>query len=86
MIGAEDIQASKRFYDATLGALGVSSGKADHKGRVFWTTKQGVFAITRPNDGQPAFCGKGSTVGFAATSPEEANAWHKAGTDNGGEH
>jgi catechol 2,3-dioxygenase-like lactoylglutathione lyase family enzyme len=84
MIGADDIQASKRFYDAVLKALGVPPGREDDRGRVFWMTKQGVFAITKPIDGQPASCGNGSTVGFAAASPEEANAWHKAGLDNGG--
>ena len=28
--------------------------------------------------------GNGSTVGFAAESPEAADAWHQAGLDNGG--
>ncbi len=84
MIGAEDVQESKRFYDATLGALGHPAGREDDRGRVFWMTRTGVFAITRPIDGQPASCGNGSTVGFAAASREEADAWHKVGLENGG--
>jgi catechol 2,3-dioxygenase-like lactoylglutathione lyase family enzyme len=84
MLGADDIAASKAFYDATLGALGVAPGFIDDKGRVFWMTPTGIFAITKPIDGKPASCGNGSTVGFAVKSPEEANAWHAAGLAAGG--
>jgi catechol 2,3-dioxygenase-like lactoylglutathione lyase family enzyme len=84
MIGADDVDASQRFYDATLGALGIPAGRKDDKGRVFWMTPQGVFAITKPINGQPASCGNGSTIGFAAASPQAAEAWHMAGLENGG--
>jgi catechol 2,3-dioxygenase-like lactoylglutathione lyase family enzyme len=84
MLGADDIAASKTFYDATLGALGVPPGFADDKGRVFWMTPTGIFAITKPIDGRAASCGNGSTIGFAVKSPEEANAWHAAGLAAGG--
>lgn len=84
MLGANDIEASKKFYDAILGALGYSEGVHDDKGRVFWFTDTGIFAITPPIDGQPATCGNGSTVGFAAATPELADAWHAAGVANGG--
>ncbi len=84
MLGADDLDASRRFYDATLGALGHGPGFADDKGRVFWMTPSGIFAITRPIDGKPASCGNGSTIGFAAKTPAEADAWHAAGLANGG--
>lgn len=84
MLGANDLEASKRFYDATLGALGYPPGFADDKGRVFWMTPTGIFAITRPINGEPASCGNGSTIGFAANSPAEADAWHAAGLASGG--
>src|SRR5512147_466016 len=84
MLGADDIAASRAFYDATLGALGVPPGFQDPKGRVFWMTPTGIFAITKPIDGKPASCGNGSTIGFAVKSPEEANAWHAAGLAAGG--
>ena len=84
MLGADDITASKAFYDATLGALGVPPGFADDKGRVFWMTPTGVFSISKPIDGKPASCGNGSTVGFAMASPEQADAWHAAGLKAGG--
>jgi catechol 2,3-dioxygenase-like lactoylglutathione lyase family enzyme len=84
MVGANDIAASKAFYDAILGALGHGPGFADPKGRVFWMTPAGIFAITTPIDGNPATHGNGSTIGFAAASPQAVDAWHAAGLANGG--
>lgn len=84
MVGANDIEASKKFYDATLGALGVPPGRTDAKGRVFYATPTGVFGITRPINGEAACHANGGTIGFAVKSPEEADAWHAAGVANGG--
>ena len=84
MIGANDLEASKKFYDAVLGALGHKPGTMDPKGRCFYRTATGVFALTKPIDGEPATHGNGSTIGFAASSPEAADAWHAAGIANGG--
>jgi catechol 2,3-dioxygenase-like lactoylglutathione lyase family enzyme len=84
MIGADDVDASRTFYDAILGALGHGPGLTDDKGRVFWMTPTGIFAVTKPIDGQPACGANGGTIGFAAESPEAADAWHAAGLANGG--
>ena len=84
MVGANDVQASKQFYDAVLGALGHKPGIVDPKGRCFYMTPTGIFSITPPIDGEPASHGNGSTIGFAAASPAEADAWHAAGIANGG--
>jgi catechol 2,3-dioxygenase-like lactoylglutathione lyase family enzyme len=84
MVGANDVAASKKFYDAVLGALGVPPGRMDDKGRVFYVTKTGVFAISKPINGAVASGANGGTIGFAAASPEQAKAWHDAGVANGG--
>lgn len=84
MLGADDIDASKAFYDATITALGGRPGMVDPKGRVIYMHNGGLFLLTKPIDGQPASCGNGSTIGFAATSAEQADAWHAAGLANGG--
>jgi catechol 2,3-dioxygenase-like lactoylglutathione lyase family enzyme len=84
MIGANDVQASKAFYDAILGTMGFAPGTIDEKGRCFYFTDTGIFSITLPIDGQPACHGNGSTIGFAADSPATADAWHAAGIANGG--
>lgn len=85
MVGADNVEESKQFYDAVLGALGHPPGVMDPKGRCFYMTPTGIFSITPPINGEPASCGNGSTIGFAAASPEQADAWHKAGIENGGE-
>ncbi len=84
MLGANDLEAARAFYDATFGALGHGPGVTDDQGRVFYMTDSGILALTAPIDGQPASCGNGSTIGFAAASPEAADAWHAAGVANGG--
>ena len=84
MIGANDINASKVFYDAILGVLGHKPGVIDEKGRCFYFTDNGIFALTPPINGEEATHGNGSTIGFAAVSGEQADAWHEAGLANGG--
>lgn len=84
MLGANDIDESKKFYDATLGVLGYKPGVIDPKGRVFWMEKSGVFSISKPINGEAACPANGGTVGFAVDSPEQADAWHAAGLANGG--
>ena len=76
MVGANDLAASKKFYDAVLGAIGLPAGQADPKGRIFYRTKTGVFGITKPIDGQPATHANGGTIGFACTSPEPVSYTH----------
>lgn len=84
MVGSNDVQASKVFYDAVLGALGHKPGVMDDSGRCLYLSSTGMFAITKPINGEPATHGNGGTIGFLAPSPEAANAWHAAGIANGG--
>ncbi len=83
MIGTNNLEKAKAFYDAALGALGVPPGGVDRH-RVFWRTPTGVFSVSLPIDGQPATMGNGSTIGFACQSAEQADAWHAAGLAHGG--
>ena len=80
MVGSNDIDRSKRFYDALLG----QEAQLDDKGRLFYRRKGSVFMVSKPIDGQPAHCSNGGTIGFNFDSPEEVDAWHKAGVENGG--
>lgn len=84
MLGADDIDAAKKFYDATLGALGGNPAIVDDKGRLIYMHNGSMFLVTKPIDGAPASCGNGSTIGFACETPEQADAWHKAGVEAGG--
>jgi catechol 2,3-dioxygenase-like lactoylglutathione lyase family enzyme len=84
MVGSNDIARSKTFYDALFGAVGGKPAIQDDKGRLIYMHNGGVFMVTAPIDGDPACNGNGSTIGFTMDSPEQADAWHKAGAENGG--
>lgn len=83
MVGTNDLDRSKNFYDALLGTLGVRPALVDGH-RMFYLTPAGVFAVSKPINGEPATAPNGGTIGFACTSPEQADAWHAAGVANGG--
>jgi catechol 2,3-dioxygenase-like lactoylglutathione lyase family enzyme len=84
MVGAKDVDASKKFYDAVFAAIGVAPGSMDPKGRCWWRTPTGTFGVGKPIDGQPATFANGGTIGFACDSPEKVKAFHDAGVANGG--
>lgn len=84
MVGANDVQEAKVFYDAVLGALGHAPGVIDDKGRCFYITDGGIFSISKPINDEPASHGNGSTMGFAAKDGDACDAWHAAGLANGG--
>ena len=83
MVGVNDLERSKKFYDALLGAIGVAPGVAN-KNRYFYRSPTGTFGITTPINGEPATFANGGTIGFAMQSPEQADAFHAAGVANGG--
>ena len=83
MVGSNDIERSKKFYDATFTAIGGKEAIVDPKGRLMYLHNGGAFLVTTPIDGEPATAGNGCTIGFAMT-PEQADSWHAAGVENGG--
>jgi len=84
MVGANDLEASRKFYDAALGALGIEPGVLNRDIRVFYRSRSGVFSVTKPLDNKSATPANGSTIGFAANSVEQVDAFHAAGVANGG--
>ncbi|MGB3846553.1 MAG: VOC family protein [Sphingopyxis sp.] len=84
MVGSNDLEASRKFYDATFQAIGGKPGIQDDKGRLIYIHNGGLFLVTAPIDGAPATAGNGCTIGFAMDNPEQADAWHAAGVANGG--
>ncbi len=83
MVGTNDLDRAKSFYDALLGTLDIPPASVDRH-RIFYRTKTGVFSVTKPIDGKTATFANGGTIGFACTSPAQADAWHAAGLANGG--
>jgi len=84
MVGANDLEAAKKFYDATFQAIGGKPAITDDKGRLIYMHNGGLFLVGAPIDGEPATVGNGCTIGFAMEGPEQAKAWHDAGVANGG--
>lgn len=83
MLGANDLEACRKFYDALLATLGIGPGMANNQ-RYFYRSPTGTFAITTPLNGQAATHGNGGTFGFLAQSVEQVEAFHAAGVANGG--
>ena len=81
MVGSNDIDRSKRFYDALFGAEGLRDPEKD---RLAYRSKGSAFLVSKPIDGQPACSSNGGTIGFNFDSPEEVDAWHKRGVEAGG--
>ena len=84
MIGSNDLDRARDFYDATFAALGGTPGKMDARGRLIYTHDGGRLMITRPIDGKPATAANGGTIGLAAASRDDVLAWHRAGLAQGG--
>jgi len=84
MVGANDLDESKVFYDAVLGALGIDPGVKDSEVRCSYRGNGGVFMIKIPINDEPASNGNGSTIGFAAKDSSAVDAWHASGVANGG--
>lgn len=88
MIGSNDIERSKAFYNKVLGVLGVREPMV-HEGsngqtRLFYMHNGNTFSVTEPINGQPATCANGFTIGFACDSPDQVKELHDVAVANGG--
>ena len=89
MVGSNDIERSKRFYDEVLSVLGVSEATLNIAGsghtRLFYRNENGTnFIVTEPINDEPATVANGSTVAFSCNSPEQVKEFHDVAVANGG--
>lgn len=88
MVGSNDIERSKRFYDAVLGVLGVPEPMRNTAGtghiRLFYRHDGGTFCVTEPINDEPATSANGATIGFKCSSPEQVSAFHDVAVKHGG--
>lgn len=88
MIGSNDIERSKQFYNATLGVLGAGEPMAHvndtGQTRLFYIHDGSTFAVTEPINGKPVEPSNGTTIGFVCDSPEQLNELHAVAIANGG--
>src|SRR5438067_214578 len=84
MVGCNDLDRSRNFYDATFGALGVQRSEMGTADRFFYGGFPGAFGVGKPANGEAATHANGGTVGIPAPGKEQVDAWHAAGLANGG--
>jgi len=82
VVGSNDLDRSRKFYDAVFGVLGI--GPAPEGDRLVYYGPQGAFMVSTPINGEPACFANGGTIGFAMESEEQCKAWHDAGVAAGG--
>lgn len=89
MVGSNDIERSKRFYDALLGGvLGAKEPFRNVNGtgqvRYFYRHDGGSFCISEPINGESATFANGGTIGFKCQSPEQVQEFHDVAIAHGG--
>ncbi len=84
VVGSNDIEKSRKFYDAVFRAAGAEAGTIDAKGRLVYSKDGCRLLITKPIDGKAATHANGGTIGLRMDSPDTVKAWHDAGVANGG--
>jgi catechol 2,3-dioxygenase-like lactoylglutathione lyase family enzyme len=89
MIGSNDIERSKRFYDAVLGTLGagepVRNVASTGHIRLFYRHDGNTLCITQPINGADATFANGGTIGFKCSSAEQVKAFHDTAVAHGGQ-
>lgn len=88
MVGTNDIERSKRFYDAVLGTLGAgealrNTAKTGHA-RLFYRHGGATFCVSEPINGEAACFANGGTIGFKCDSPEQVRQFHDTAVAFGG--
>ena len=88
MVGSNDIERSKRFYDAVLGTLGAGEPLRNKAGsghaRLFYRHDGSTFCVTEPINDEAATLANGGTIGFKCGSPEQVKLFHDTAVANGG--
>lgn len=85
MIGTNDLDRARLFYDAVFPAIG-GSLEADYPGFAFcYRFGNDTRAwVAKPHDQQPATPGNGSMPGFRCASQQDVAQAHVAALANGG--
>ena len=83
MVGTNDPARAIKFYDETMGALGIQGMNMGE--RAFYRLGEGpALGVGRPSNGEPATYANGGTLGFQAKDKAAVDSWHAAGLANGG--
>ncbi|HKX23461.1 MAG TPA: VOC family protein [Rhizorhapis sp.] len=83
-VGANDLEASKAFYDAALAGLGIKNLGQMSENSALYGKDAPELIVLKPANGEPACIGNGFTLGFAAETRAQVRAFYEAGLANGG--
>lgn len=87
MIGTNDIDVSRSFYNSVLGVLGARNAIVNlnetGQTRLFYVHNGSTFCISEPINGEPANPANGFTIGFVCNSPEQVMEFHDVAIKNG---
>ena len=88
MLGSNDIEKTKKFYNSVLSVLGAGDAM-EHvnetgQTRLFYIHDGSTFSISEPVNGEPVSIANGSTIGFVCDSPEQVKEFHDIAVANGG--
>lgn len=84
VLGSNDLEKSRQFYDGVMGALGCAPAAVAPGGRLAYRHGGGLLIVGSPINGNSATFANGGTIGFNAESEDQVKAWHDAGVANGG--
>lgn len=89
-LGTNDVARAKRFYDAALGALGITCRTSSDKGMGYvpasWPEggTECLIWVEKPYLDYPATWGNGTMIALAATSRQMVRDFHAAALAAGG--
>ena len=88
MVGSNDIERSKRFYDAVLATLGAGESlrntAASGHVRLFYRHDGSTFCVSQPINSEAATVANGGTIAFKCSSPEQVRLFHDTAVAHGG--
>ena len=88
MVGTNDIERSKKFYDAVLATFGAGEphrnvAESGHT-RLFYRHAGSTFCVSEPINGESATPANGGTIGFKCSSADQVKLFHDTAVAHGG--
>ena len=88
LVGSNDLERSKHFYDAVLGVLGAGEPIRNEAGsghvRLIYRHEGSSFGVGQPIDDEAATAGNGGTIAFKCRTAEQVRDFHDVAVANGG--
>jgi len=83
VVGTNDMDASKKFYNALFEQSGLQSMSPSDR-MTYWIGDDFAFATATPFDTKPASVGNGTMVGFCVGTNDDVKRMHKLAIELGG--